>query len=163
MATGEESKGKGCNFFKLLFGRQSSGTAVHHHNPPQPPVQGGSTSSNSNSVLSLAKLLLPTPHHLKLDPSNKLFFPCMILFYFPFLLPFLFIFMSFFVLVCMQWNNCLDYVLILVDFVLIAIQLCRGGLGALNGQSHFPKMDFFFPFWMKIINYLPFSSILGLK
>ncbi|MED6160661.1 hypothetical protein PIB30_053521 [Stylosanthes scabra] len=44
---------------------------THHHSPPIPPPQ---TKTNSNS---LAKLLLPTPRRLKIDPSNKLFFPCL--------------------------------------------------------------------------------------
>ncbi|MED6144890.1 Vesicle-associated protein 4-2, variant 2 [Stylosanthes scabra] len=66
MATPQESargtSGNNCNFFNILFRRQST---------PPPPQ----TKTNSNSISSLAKLLLPTPRRLKLDPSNKLFFP----------------------------------------------------------------------------------------
>ena len=35
-----------------------------------------STVISSNAVSSIAKSLLPTRRRLKLDPSNKLYFPC---------------------------------------------------------------------------------------
>lgn len=67
MAIGEErresqseSEGKVWNLLKLPF----------RH----------STVSTSNSVSSLARSLLPTRRRLKLDPSSKLYFPCMRLF-----------------------------------------------------------------------------------
>ncbi|KAI4296605.1 hypothetical protein L6164_036551 [Bauhinia variegata] len=86
------SDGRGWNFFKLPFlnsGNGSSNTTSssassasqnvvhhrhHHHNPP--PVEGSTgVTHSSNSVSSVARSLLPTRRRLKLDPSNKLYFP----------------------------------------------------------------------------------------
>ncbi|KAK7362959.1 hypothetical protein VNO77_05084 [Canavalia gladiata] len=83
------SEPKVWNFFKLPFRHSSSGASTtsssanihhhhhHHHNPNNPhnPPLEGSTSHNSNSVSSVARSLLPTRRRLKLDPSNKLYFP----------------------------------------------------------------------------------------
>ncbi|CAI8618104.1 unnamed protein product [Vicia faba] len=89
------SEPKVWNFFKLPF-RHSSTTSFtgttssspnlhhphhhqHHHNPNSnahnPPPLEGSSSQSSNSVSSVARSLLPTRRRLKLDPSNKLYFP----------------------------------------------------------------------------------------
>ncbi|XP_027346216.1 vesicle-associated protein 4-2-like [Abrus precatorius] len=86
------SEPKVWNFFKLPFrhsasAANSSNTTSssanihhhhhHHHNPNNPhnlPLEG-STSHTSNSVSSVARSLLPTRRRLKLDPSNKLYFP----------------------------------------------------------------------------------------
>ncbi|OIV89452.1 hypothetical protein TanjilG_21667 [Lupinus angustifolius] len=82
------SEPKVFNFFKLPFrnsslpssnsGATSTNTTsfhnLHHHNPNNPPLEG-STSHSSNSVSSVARSLFPTRRRLKLDPSNKLFFP----------------------------------------------------------------------------------------
>ncbi|XP_004504962.1 vesicle-associated protein 4-2 [Cicer arietinum] len=82
------SEPKVWNFFKLPFrhsstassGTTSSSANLHHHHNPNnnnnhnPPVEG-STSHSSNSVSSVARSLLPTRRRLKLDPSNKLYFP----------------------------------------------------------------------------------------
>lgn len=62
----QQSEGKVWNLFKLPF-RHSTSTP-HNHNQV----------STSNSVSSFAKSLLPSPRRLKLDPSNKLYFPCML-------------------------------------------------------------------------------------
>ncbi|KAG4945528.1 vesicle-associated protein 4-2-like [Glycine soja] len=59
----QQSEGKVWNLFKLPF-RHSTSTP-HNHNQV----------STSNSVSSFAKSLLPSPRRLKLDPSNKLYFP----------------------------------------------------------------------------------------
>ncbi|KAL5162754.1 Vesicle-associated protein 4-2 [Glycine soja] len=87
------SEPKVWNFFKLPF-RHSAATNTtpssanlhhlhhhhnhhhhhHHHNPNNLPLEG-STSHTSNSVSSVARSLLPTRRRLKLDPSNKLYFP----------------------------------------------------------------------------------------
>ncbi|KAG4999411.1 hypothetical protein AAZX31_08G058300 [Glycine max] len=84
------SEPKVWNFFKLPF-RHSATTNTtpssanlhhlhhhhhnHHHNPNNNLPLEGSTSNTSNSVSSVARSLLPTRRRLKLDPSNKLYFP----------------------------------------------------------------------------------------
>jgi len=82
------SEPKVWNFFKLPFRHSNTSTTTtsssanlhlhhhhHHHNPNNLPLEG-STSHTSNSVSSVARSLLPTRRRLKLDPSNKLYFPC---------------------------------------------------------------------------------------
>ncbi|CAL0331428.1 unnamed protein product [Lupinus luteus] len=77
------SEPKVCNFFKLPFRNSSvpsstnttSSHNLHHHHNPNNPLVEGSTSHSSNSVSHVAKSLLPIRRRLKLDPSNKLFFP----------------------------------------------------------------------------------------
>jgi len=82
------SEPKVWNFFKLPFRHSTSATTTtsssanlhlhhhhHHHNPNNLPLEG-STSHTSNSVSSVARSLLPTRRRLKLDPSNKLYLPC---------------------------------------------------------------------------------------
>lgn len=126
------SEPKVWNFFKLPFRHStttsSTGTTSsspnlhhphhhqHHHNPNSnahnlPPLEG-STSQSSNSVSSVARSLLPTRRRLKLDPSNKLYFPCMFRLFLHFSLLFLhlnfYISYSYFhvcVFLCMQFNN----------------------------------------------------------
>ena len=84
------SEPKVWNFFKLPFRHSSASSGAapsnttsshsYHHtnpNPHNPPLEGSTTSHTSNSVSSVARSLLPTRHRLKLDPSSKLFFPCM--------------------------------------------------------------------------------------
>ncbi|KAE9607173.1 hypothetical protein Lal_00026122 [Lupinus albus] len=81
------SEPKVWNFFKLPFRNSSvpssnsgctsskttsSRNLLHNHN--NPPFDG-STCQSSNSVSSVARSFLPTRRRLKLDPSNKLFFP----------------------------------------------------------------------------------------
>ncbi|KAJ7946896.1 Vesicle-associated 4-2-like protein [Quillaja saponaria] len=75
--------GKSWNFFKLPFLQSGTNTAntttsssssshnVHQHNPQLE----ASNPHGSNSVSSVARSLLPTRRRLKLDPSNKLYFP----------------------------------------------------------------------------------------
>ncbi|KAL2343938.1 hypothetical protein Fmac_005223 [Flemingia macrophylla] len=79
------SEPKVWNLFKLPFRHSANTTSSsssssanlhnhHHHNPHNLPLEG-STSQTSNSVSSVARSLLPTRRRLKLDPSNKLYFP----------------------------------------------------------------------------------------
>ena len=56
-----EAGGKGWSLFKFPF--HNNGEASNSH--PIPP-----------SVSSVARSLLPTRRRLRLDPSNKLYFPC---------------------------------------------------------------------------------------
>ena len=52
------------------------GHGMSHHSSSQ--LEGGSNAHASNpSVSSVARSLLPTRRRLKLDPSNKLYFPCL--------------------------------------------------------------------------------------
>lgn len=75
----------------------------------QPEAAGPDASRRHSSgvtVKAVARSLLPTRRHLRLDPPTKLYFPCM---YFGFYLNFLFsncIFVRFFSLVCSygSWN-----------------------------------------------------------
>lgn len=84
------SEPKVWNFFKLPFRNSNTSSTNttsssvnnnlhhhHHHNPNSNTPLEGSTSHTSNSVSSVARSLLPTRRRLKLDPSNKLYFPCM--------------------------------------------------------------------------------------
>ncbi|KAL5579292.1 hypothetical protein UlMin_011734 [Ulmus minor] len=82
------SEGKLWGFFKLPFRQSgsnsnttssSSSQNVHHHHHSSQvdgSIPHGSNPHASNSVSSVAKSLLPTRRRLKLDPSNKLYFPC---------------------------------------------------------------------------------------
>ncbi|KAG2685242.1 hypothetical protein I3843_10G110100 [Carya illinoinensis] len=93
------SDGKSWNFFKLPFlhsasGNNSTNTTsssssynAHHQNNHRhddnsneihnnhPLVEGSNPPHASNSVSSVARSLLPARRRLKLDPSNKLYFP----------------------------------------------------------------------------------------
>ncbi|KAF7841959.1 vesicle-associated protein 4-2 [Senna tora] len=62
------------NFFKIPIRHSANPTPSSNAAPLDSPVVG-STSHSSNSVSSVARLLLPTRRRLKLDPSNKLYFP----------------------------------------------------------------------------------------
>ncbi|GLU23110.1 hypothetical protein SLE2022_391390 [Rubroshorea leprosula] len=86
MAIAEEksaSDGKVWGLFKLPFrhsgnannGAMSSSSASHQHGLSQHQVEGSNHHGSSNSVSSVAKSLLPTRRRLKLDPTNKLYFP----------------------------------------------------------------------------------------
>lgn len=77
--------GKLWGFFKRPFRQSAANTATfssssssqiaHHHTTSH--VDGPHPhSSSSSSVSSVARSLLPTRRRLKLDPSNKLYFPC---------------------------------------------------------------------------------------
>lgn len=76
--------GKLWGFFKRPFRQSAANTATfssssssqiaHHHTSSH--VDGPHPHSSS-SVSSVARSLLPTRRRLKLDPSNKLYFPCM--------------------------------------------------------------------------------------
>eukprot|EP00261_Vitis_vinifera_P032417 XP_019073660.1 PREDICTED: vesicle-associated protein 4-2 isoform X1 [Vitis vinifera] len=79
------SDGKVWGFFKLPFRgnntitMSSSSTShsshlQHHHNQSNMQVEG-SNLHPSGSVSSVARSLLPTRRRLRLDPSNKLYFP----------------------------------------------------------------------------------------
>ncbi|XP_059440324.1 vesicle-associated protein 4-2 [Corylus avellana] len=77
-----EGTGKAWNFFKIPFlhsgtshanmSSSSSSQNTHYQNTinSNPQLDGG-----SNSVSSVARSLLPARRRLKLDPSNKLYFP----------------------------------------------------------------------------------------
>lgn len=62
--------------FKLPFRNSHSSTTSHYHSAHQ-QLDGSNSqsSSSSGSVSSVARSLLPTRRRLKLDPSNKLYFP----------------------------------------------------------------------------------------
>lgn len=83
------SDGKVWGIFKLPFRQTgnntrttpSSSSASNLYVQTQPHVEGSNHYGSAISVSSVAKSLLPTRRRLKLDPANKLYFPCM---YFPF-------------------------------------------------------------------------------
>lgn len=83
-SSSSSSDGKVWGFFKRPFrpsGNNNTTTTTTtssssmSHNLPQPNGDG-SNSHASNSVSSVARSLLPTRRRLKLDPCNKLYFPC---------------------------------------------------------------------------------------
>lgn len=69
--------GKSWGLFKLPFRQNtpsisSSGMhSVNHNNG-----EGSNSQPTTPSVSSVARSLLPTRRRLRLDPSNKLYFPC---------------------------------------------------------------------------------------
>ncbi|KAB1221879.1 Vesicle-associated protein 4-2 [Morella rubra] len=80
------SDGKAWNFFKLPFlhsSNSNTNTSSHSAHHPQNihsasnnvQVEGSNPLHGSNSVSSVARSLLPARRRLKLDPSNKLYFP----------------------------------------------------------------------------------------
>lgn len=78
--------GKVWNLFKIPFRHSaSSGSSSSSHQNPQLGLSnsynGGSNQqqqqASRNSVGFVARSLLPTRRRLRLDPSNKLYFPCM--------------------------------------------------------------------------------------
>ncbi|XP_051125476.1 vesicle-associated protein 4-2 [Andrographis paniculata] len=87
----EKTDGKVWGLFKLPFRNSQSTTSssssnLHHYNQynyghgntnsnTQVEGSGGAQSSGTVSVSSVARSLLPTRRRLKLDPSNKLYFP----------------------------------------------------------------------------------------
>lgn len=70
------SDGKVWGFLKQTFRHSASGATTSSRTSHQthPPVEGTSPHTSA-SVSSVARSLLPTRRRLKLDPSNKLFFP----------------------------------------------------------------------------------------
>lgn len=82
------SDNKGWSFFKLPFRQSGNSTSTNttsssssavsdrHQNPSNQQVEG-SNLHGSNSVSSVARSFLPARRRLKLDPANKLYFPCM--------------------------------------------------------------------------------------
>lgn len=90
------SDGKVWGLFKLPFrstGNQhtttsSSSHSAHHnqqlHSQSNNIQMDGSIghTNSSSSVSTVARSLLPTRRRLRLDPSNKLYFPCMFTFAF---------------------------------------------------------------------------------
>ncbi|XP_022926671.1 vesicle-associated protein 4-2-like [Cucurbita moschata] len=70
------SDGKVWGFLKQTFRHSASGTTTSSRTSHQPhPPMEGTNPNTSASVSSVARSLLPTRRRLKLDPSNKLFFP----------------------------------------------------------------------------------------
>ena len=71
-----EGGGKIWSLFKRPFRQPissiSSSTHSITHNNGEPTV----SNSTTPSVSSVARSLLPTRRRLRLDPSNKLYFPC---------------------------------------------------------------------------------------
>lgn len=92
MAVGQDkpssSDGKVWGLFKLPFRNSPTPSSNYAHyqqnyshgnNTSHLPVEGSAARDNAGtSVSSVARSLLPTRRRLKLDPSNKLYFPCMI-------------------------------------------------------------------------------------
>lgn len=80
------SDGKVWGFFKLPFRQSGNNTSMtsssstssasNLHGQSQPYAEGSNPHGSANSVSSVAKSFLPTRRRLKLDPSNKLYFPC---------------------------------------------------------------------------------------
>lgn len=77
--------GKVWGLFKLPF-RNTGNSTTHTTTSSSTYQTEGSNTQNSNnhqglsasnSVSSVARSLLPTRRRLRLDPSNKLYFPCM--------------------------------------------------------------------------------------
>lgn len=48
----------------------------YNHNQQQHVVEGSSNTQSSNTVISVARSLIPTRRRLRLDPATKLYFPC---------------------------------------------------------------------------------------
>ncbi|KAL7211939.1 hypothetical protein ACSBR2_014741 [Camellia fascicularis] len=80
------SEGKILGLFKLPFRNSSNTTSssnVRHHQSHQTnsqveglnPHNNNNNNGSSSSVSSVARSLLPTRRRLRLDPSNKLYFP----------------------------------------------------------------------------------------
>lgn len=95
MAIADEKDGKVWGLFKLPFrstqstmtSRSSSHNTLHylsqqHQSLGNASLDDGSVprSNSSSSVSSVARSLLPVRRRLKLDPSNKLYFPCKTIF-----------------------------------------------------------------------------------
>lgn len=86
-SSSSSSDGKVWGFFKRPFRPSGNNTnnntttttttssSSMSHNLPQPNGDGSNPHA-SNSVSSVARSLLPTRRRLKLDPCNKLYFPC---------------------------------------------------------------------------------------
>lgn len=80
------SDGKILGLFKLPFRNQSttmsssSGNATSNSqfDGSNPRSYANSNNASSSSVSSVARSLLPTRRRLRLDPSKKLYFPCML-------------------------------------------------------------------------------------
>ncbi|EXB30590.1 Vesicle-associated protein 4-2 [Morus notabilis] len=81
-SSSSSSDSKLWGFFSRPFRQSSSSQTVHHHHhhhhhhSHQSSQVDGSIPHGSTSVSSVARSLLPTRRRLKLDPSNKLYFPC---------------------------------------------------------------------------------------
>lgn len=86
----DKSDGKVWGLFKIPFRNSQSTNSSssnfahyqqnygHGNNTTHSQVDGsGAQGSTGSSVSSVARSLLPTRRRLKLDPSNKLYFPCM--------------------------------------------------------------------------------------
>ncbi|XP_050368262.1 vesicle-associated protein 4-2 [Argentina anserina] len=81
-SSSSSSDGKVWGFFKRPFkpsgnaaaATTSSSSSMSHGHPH--PNGDGSAPQASSSVSSVARSLLPTRRRLKLDPCNKLYFPC---------------------------------------------------------------------------------------
>ncbi|KAF5728965.1 Vesicle-associated 4-2 -like protein [Tripterygium wilfordii] len=75
------SDGKIWGFFKLPFRgngtntNSTSSSVMHHQHSQSNSLVEGSNAHGSSSVSSVARSILPTRRRLKLDPSNKLYFP----------------------------------------------------------------------------------------
>lgn len=95
MAITEEnppSDGKVWGLFKLPFrngGNTTPSSSQNHQRHQNQSQTNGSidgvnsqSSSSSSSVSSVARSLIPTRRRLRLDPSNKLYFPCKLFSYF---------------------------------------------------------------------------------
>jgi hypothetical protein len=83
MAIADERDGKVWSLFKLPF-RSNQQTTSHNqqqhqhqqvYGQNQLQVDGSHGQSSSSSVSTVARSLLPTRRRLRLDPSNKLYFP----------------------------------------------------------------------------------------
>jgi hypothetical protein len=90
-AGGDSGGGKLWNLCRMPFRQadrapapQSSSTGIHSsagrygHNAPPVAVDGagGAQGAPAVSISSVAKALLPARRRLRLDPANKLYFPC---------------------------------------------------------------------------------------
>jgi len=90
-AGGDSGGGKLWNLCRMPFRQaggapapatpQSSSSGIHHsagrygHEAPV-AGDGGAQGASAGSISSVAKSLLPARRRLRLDPANKLYFPC---------------------------------------------------------------------------------------
>lgn len=123
--SGSDGNGKVWNLFRMPFrqtgnGSSSSSQRLHTtHGQTQHQTVEGSNPQHSTSVSSVARAILPIRRRLRLDPSSKLYFPCVLSF-------FLWIFHVFVIFkisccwvfcFCLFWMNLLStFHLFLVDF-----------------------------------------------
>ncbi|XP_062087353.1 vesicle-associated protein 4-2-like [Humulus lupulus] len=64
------------NHHNLNHNHNNTNTNAHHPHNSNSYLEASNLHTTNNPVSSVARSLLPTRRRLKLDPSNKLYFPC---------------------------------------------------------------------------------------